>query len=116
MVRPQKEIAGILANNPFEGEFESHKEMHVLFLKEELPQDKVDIVLAALPEMERCSFRGRDIYCHLPMGVADSVLGRGLVEKKVKVPVTARNWRTVEKLADLYLFRVFRIFRGRILL
>lgn len=84
MVRPQKDIAGILANNPFEGEFESHKEMHVLFLKEELPQDKVDIVLAALPEMERCSFRARDIYCHLPMGVAESVLGRGLVREKGK--------------------------------
>jgi len=101
MVRPQKDIASILANNPFDGEFESHKEMHVLFLKEEMPTAKVDIVLAAVPEMERCVFRGREIYCHLPMGVAESLLGRGLVERKAKVPVTARNWRTVQKLADL---------------
>jgi len=101
MIRPQQDIQGILANNPFEGEFESHKEMHVLFLKEKLSKEKQELVLAALPEMERCVFRARDIYCHLPMGVAESLLGRGLVEKKAKVPVTARNWRTVEKLADL---------------
>lgn len=101
MVRPQKDIHDILANNPFEGEFESHKEMHVLFLKEEMPRDKQKQLLAAIPEKERCSIQGREIYCHLPMGVAESLLGRGLVEKKAKVPVTARNWRTVQKLAEL---------------
>ncbi len=101
MVRPQKDIHDILVNNPFEGEYESHKEMHVLFLKEKMPNDKQEQVLAAIPEMERCVIRGREIYCHLPMGVAESVLGRGLVEKKAKVPVTARNWRTVQKLAEL---------------
>jgi uncharacterized protein (DUF1697 family) len=35
------------------------------------------------------------------MGVADSYLGRGQFEKKLKVAVTARNWRTVQKLAEL---------------
>src|SRR5690606_27820873 len=30
MVREQDAIRDILANNPYEGEFESHKEMHVL--------------------------------------------------------------------------------------
>src|SRR5437764_1055705 len=34
MVRPQSEISSILKNNPFEGQYESHKHMHVLFLKE----------------------------------------------------------------------------------
>src|SRR5690348_5328851 len=34
VVRAQSEIAEILRNNPFDGEFGSHKEMHVLFLKE----------------------------------------------------------------------------------
>jgi uncharacterized protein (DUF1697 family) len=101
MVRPQGDINDILANNPFKGEYASHKEMHVMFLKEKMPRDKQELVLTALPEKERCVFRGREIYCHLPMGVAESVLGRGLVEKKAKIPVTARNWRTVEKLADL---------------
>lgn len=101
MVREQKHIDDVLANNPFEGEYESHKEMHVLFLNEQASMDKIDEVRAAAPIEERFFARGREIYLHLPMGVAESVLGRGLIERKLKVAVTARNWRTVEKLANL---------------
>ena len=101
MVREQDEIKRILANNPYEGPFESHKEMHVLFLREEMPKEKIDQLLAAAPERERFSVQGREIYCHLPMGVADSLLGKSFIEKKLKVAVTARNWRTVTKLKSL---------------
>ena len=101
MVRPQKEIGRILANNPFEGQFESHKEMHVLFLKEELSEANAEWLAETAPSGERFVANGREIYCHLPMGVADSYLGRGQFEKKLKIAVTARNWRTVEKLAIL---------------
>ncbi len=101
MVREQSEISGIMAANPFEGEFESHKEMHVLFLKEEMPADKRKQLLDAAPEKERFVVKGREVYCHLPLGVADSLLGKSFIEKKLKLAVTGRNWRTVEKLASL---------------
>ncbi|MBK9214097.1 MAG: DUF1697 domain-containing protein [Chloracidobacterium sp.] len=101
MVREQSAIREILAANPFEGQFESHKEMHVLFLKEKMPADRVSELMDSAPPQERFAVRGREIYCHLPMGVADSYLGRGQFEKKLKVSVTARNWRTVETLANL---------------
>ena len=101
MVRQQKDIECILAANPFDGEFGSHKEMHVLFLKEEMTKEKCDQLLEATPEKERFEVKGREIYCHLPLGVADSLLGKSFIEKKLKVSVTGRNWRTVEKLAEL---------------
>lgn len=101
MVRGQTDILQVLANNPYEGEYESHKEMHVLFLKSELPADKKQLLAEAVPTGERFSILGREIYCHLPMGVAESYLGRGQFEKMLKVSVTARNWRTVQKLAEL---------------
>ncbi|HKX82723.1 MAG TPA: DUF1697 domain-containing protein [Pyrinomonadaceae bacterium] len=101
MVRPQEEIVRILANNPFDGEYKSHKEMHVLFLNAALPNEKAKELRAIAPEGERFAVSGREIYCHLPMGVAESVMGRGLFERKIKVDSTARNWRTVEKLAEL---------------
>ena len=72
MVRTNN-IARIIANNPFDVEFESHKEMHVLFLKEEMPPDKQEQLLAAAPEGERFAVRTREIYCHLKLGVADSL-------------------------------------------
>lgn len=101
MVRKQKDIENVLANNPFDGQFESHKEMHVLFLKERLSAANEKWLNEAIPPGERFTAVGREIYCHLPMGVADSYLGRGQFEKKLKISVTARNWRTVQKLAEL---------------
>lgn len=101
MVRDQKHIEAVIAANPFEGKFESHKEMHVLFLKETISTEKEAFLREAAPECERFVVIGREIYCHLPMGVAESYLGRGQFEKKLKISVTARNWRTVQKLAML---------------
>lgn len=101
MVRRQSEIARIIAANPFAGQFESHKEMHVLFLKEPLSAAQLELLASLTPVGERFAAVGRELYCHLPMGVADSFLGRGQFEKKLKAAVTARNWRTVEKLATL---------------
>lgn len=101
MIRERDAINGILANNPYDGQFESHKEMHVLFLQKEMPPEKVKQLLEAAPEGERFAIIGREIYCHLPMGVIESLLGKSFIEKKLKVAVTGRNWRTVDKLAEL---------------
>lgn len=101
MVREQRHIETILEGNPFADQFESHKEMHVLFLKEEMPADKQQQLLANQTNDERFAVLGREIYCHLKLGVADSLLGKGLIEKKLNLAVTARNWRTVQKLSEL---------------
>ncbi len=101
MVRAQSEIARIMSANPFADQFESHKEMHVLFLKEEMPADTIAQLMKAATPPERFAVVDREIYCHLPMGVADSLLGKSFIEKKLKIAVTGRNWRTVEKLSTL---------------
>lgn len=101
IIREQNDIARIIDANPFTGQFDSHKEMHVLFLTENVPEEKEKQLLAAAPECERFVVNGREIYCHLPKGVADSLLGKSFIEKKLKLSVTGRNWRTVEKLAVL---------------
>jgi uncharacterized protein (DUF1697 family) len=101
MVRKQEDLPRIIAANPFEGKYESHKAMHLLFLADELPADKEAQLVQALLPGDACQVIGREIYWHLPAGIADSLLGKGFMEKKLKVPATARNWRTVEKLVDL---------------
>ena len=101
MVREQEQVPKIIAANPYDGEYASHKEMHVLFLKEELPDEKMAELRSIAPANERFTVIGREIYCHLPMGVAESLMGRGQFEKKLNISVTARNWRTVAKLAVL---------------
>lgn len=101
MIRERSALQKVLDNNRFEGEFESHKEMHVLFMRDEMPADKKDQLLAQQTKDERFDVRGREIYCHTRLGVADSLLGKGFIDKKLKVATTGRNWRTVEKLSTL---------------
>jgi uncharacterized protein (DUF1697 family) len=101
MVREQGSIVDVLTNNPFKGEFESHKEMHVLFMRDKMPEEKQAQLLENNRHNEKFAVFGREIYALLKLGVADSLLGKGFIERKLKVPVTARNWRTVEKIATL---------------
>ncbi|MGE3466995.1 MAG: DUF1697 domain-containing protein [Pyrinomonadaceae bacterium] len=101
MMRTQDEIRDILGRNPFEGQFESHKEMHVLFMNDQMPAEKKALLIEKQTEDERFFVDGREIFCHLRLGVADSLLGKGFIDKKLKVPITGRNWRTVEMIAAL---------------
>lgn len=101
MIREQSHVLRVLTNNPFEGEFESHKEMHVLFLNEDMPADKITQLQESAFPGERYSVNGREIYAHLPTGVADSLLTKGFLDKKLNLVFTGRNWRTVNKLAEI---------------
>lgn len=101
MVREQKDILRVLENNPFDGRFESHKQMHVLFLRDEIPAERHDEILALQSDKEFLAIRGRELYLLLLCGFPESLLGRGLIERRLKIPVTVRNWRTAEKLAEL---------------
>lgn len=102
IIRRQDAIRGIFQANPFAGEFESHKQMHVLFLKSELPLQKQFQLSETDFGSETVICLGREIYVLMPSGVAESVFSRkAILDKAPRVPYTARNWRTVEKLASL---------------
>jgi uncharacterized protein (DUF1697 family) len=101
MVREQRDIQRIIDSNPFDGQYDSHKEMHVLFLREDLIGEKEERLQEASPPGERYVIKGREIYAHLTAGVANSLLTKGFFEKKPRASYTGRNWRTVLKLATL---------------
>ncbi|HEY0427362.1 MAG TPA: DUF1697 domain-containing protein [Pyrinomonadaceae bacterium] len=101
MVRSIDEIAEIIKNNPFAGQFENEKDLHVFFLEEELPTEKRDLLLSNNSDKEQFAVINREIYCLLRVGVLDSLMGKDYIGKKLKVSATARNWRTVSKIAEL---------------
>ena len=101
MVRSRGEIEEIVENNPFNGQFENDKDLHVFFLDEELPEEKCDLLLSNNSETEMFAVRGREIYCLLRVSVLDSLMGKDYIAKKLKVSATARNWRTVNKILEL---------------
>ncbi len=101
MVRTIDEIKDIIKNNPFAGQFENDKDLHVLFTDEELPKEKLELLLSNNKENEQFAVRNREIFCLLRVSVLDSLLGKDYIGKKLKVLATARNWRTVNKIAEL---------------
>ena len=101
MVRSRSEIEEIVKNNPFDGQFENHKNLHVFFLDEELSDEKRELLLSNNSENETYFVRGREIFCLLRVGVLDSLMGKDYIGKKLKLAATARNWRTVNKILEL---------------
>ncbi len=100
IVRKMSEIENIVANNPFAGQFENEKDLHVFFLDEELPADKRELLLSNNNENEQFAVRNSEIFCHLRVSVLDSLMSRDYIGKKLKVFATARNWRTVNKILE----------------
>ncbi len=101
MVRTMTEIEDIIKNNPFDGQFENDRNLHVLFLDKELTEEKRELLLSNNNENEQFAARNREVYCLLRVSVSDSLLGKDYIGKKLKTPATARNWRTVCKIAEL---------------
>jgi len=100
MVRPMSEIEEIVAWAPFAGQFESHKDLHVFFLNEKLTDEQEARLLEQGNENELFAISGRHIACLLKIHITDSAVGKGFIDKKLKVAATGRNWRTVQKLTE----------------
>lgn len=100
IVRTFAEIENIVVNNPFAGQFENDKDLHVFFLNEELPEEKRQSLLSNNNENEMFAVRNCEIFCLLRVSFSDSLIGRDYIGKKLKVSATARNWRTVNKILE----------------
>jgi len=101
MVRSVIEIEGLINENPFKGKFANDKDLHLFFLNQVLSDDQKDLCLEQTTDNEQFAFSGRHIYCLLKISILDSAVGKGFIDKKLKVLTTARNWRTVQKLITL---------------
>ena len=99
VVRTGAEVAAIVQGDPFATEATDPARYLVTFMAEPPPPDKVD----ALPQADVGDYlvRGRELYLWLPDGIANTPLASWNWDKLLGVPGTARNWRTVTKLAEL---------------
>lgn len=101
MVRSNAEIRDAFENNPFAGEAFEDKLFHLIFLSEELSDEKAALLLANNCDAEKFAVRRREVYCFLREGFSASLLGKKYIDNKLKIPATARNWRTIKKILEL---------------
>jgi uncharacterized protein (DUF1697 family) len=101
-IRSAKEWREVVARNPFRKEAErdpSH--LVVMFLKAAPNANDVKAVTAAIAGPEIVRADERQLYIVYPAGIGRSQLTNALIEKKLGIRGTARNWNTVLKLAAL---------------
>jgi len=101
MVRPSSVLVDLVKNNPFDGQFDNDKNMHVFFLDDELAKEKKELLFAQGKDSEMFAVVGPHVLCLLRIHILDSAVGKGFIDKKLKIASTARNWRTVKTLAEM---------------
>ena len=105
VARKADQWAAIVGGNPFVGDEDDPKRLHVTFLAAQPAPDKVAGLLAQAEAEafapDRLAVVGQDVYLHIPGSYADSPLQNGVLEKRLGQVCTTRNWRTVTALAEL---------------
>ncbi|MEO3742694.1 DUF1697 domain-containing protein [Plantactinospora sp. B5E13] len=101
LVRSGAELAALLDGNPYLGVQSDEVKLLVGFLAE--PPDPARVAALTVPEGETAefTFAGRELYLHYPDGFGRSRFSNALLERRLAVAMTIRNWRTVRALAEL---------------
>ena len=99
VVRTGKELAAVVASDPFRTLATDPARYLVTFMAEPPDPASVD----ALPPAESGEYlvRGRELYLWLPDGIQNSPLASWKWDRLLGRPGTARNWNTVVRLAEL---------------
>jgi uncharacterized protein (DUF1697 family) len=102
MLRSASEWEAIIANNPFaEAAGRDPAHLVLMALKDEPNVAAIKALRDGYKGPETIHVAGRDAYLIYPEGIGRSKLTNALIERKLGVAGTARNWNTVLKLAAL---------------
>lgn len=100
-LRTPEELRNVIAANPFpEVAQRNPSHLIVMFLEGRPSTDAQNALRAAYAGPEPMHFAGRELYVHYGEGMGRSKLTNALIEKKLGMRGTARNWNTVAKLLD----------------
>jgi len=101
IVRSRAQLQKIVAGNPFAAKAKDAADLHMVFLATKPAAAKVKALTGADWGDEEVAVKGTEAYLHLPNGYGRANLNNMVVEKKLGVVATARNWRTTTKLLEL---------------
>jgi uncharacterized protein (DUF1697 family) len=101
VTRTAAELIGAARGNPFLKPGADPKALHVGFLLERPGKAAVASLDPHRSPHDRFAVQGREIYLHLPHGVAKSKLTTPYLDSRLGTTVTVRNWNTVLKLVEM---------------
>jgi uncharacterized protein (DUF1697 family) len=100
LVLGSDELERAVRSNPFPEAESDPKTLHLYFLAASPERPDLDGIEAFKGDRERFFLGDGVFYLHAPDGIGRSKLA-GNAERLLGVPATARNWRTVLKVADM---------------
>jgi uncharacterized protein (DUF1697 family) len=101
LVRTAPELARVVAADPFARRGADPSRRHVTFLAAEPSTERLAAFAAPPSGRDELVIIGREVYVHTPDGYANSKLTGSLLERRLGVLSTTRNWNTVTKLHAL---------------
>jgi uncharacterized protein (DUF1697 family) len=90
----------LIRMNPFPQAEDEPKTLHLYFLEKPVHDPDISKLENLKTENEQYKLFEKVFYLYAPDGIGRSKLAAG-VEKALGVPVTARNWRTVNKILEM---------------
>ncbi len=102
LVRTADEFKEIVSRNPFYGDKSKEVKWNViLFLKQAPTTAGLDALREANVGPEEFQPIGRELHVYYTNGVGRSKFTNALIERKLNVSSTGRNWNTITKLASM---------------
>ena len=101
VLRSAAEIKAAYKSNPFAKAAAPVETLHVYFLADQPDAAAVKGLDAERSPGDSFVAKGREVYLHLPQGMARTKLTNVYFDSKLKTVSTARNWNTVGKLVEL---------------
>ena len=101
ILRTVADLARIVATSPYPKKGADPSRHHVTFLAAPPDQERLAAFRAPPSGRDELSIVGQEVYVHTPDGYAGSKLTGALLERRLGVLSTTRNWNTVTKLHAL---------------
>ncbi|MES2618473.1 MAG: DUF1697 domain-containing protein [Bacteroidota bacterium] len=102
IVRTAKDVATILADNPYLKQKNTAPEhLYVTCLAEVPPAENIGKLEGINSGDDTWQIIGCNIYLHCPGGYGNTKLNNNLFENKLKVTATTRNWKTMNVLLEM---------------
>ena len=100
LLRTSSALRDVVDRNPLPAEQADPSKRVVMFLSDSPKPDAIDALLEAYAGPETIRVLGSEAYLYYPDGLGRSKLTNVLIERKLKVSGTVRNWNTIMKLLE----------------
>lgn len=101
-IRTPAKMEAVLKNNPLKKiPPPATNQPYVSFLHNDISKEEKDLLLSFNSEVDIFAANAGEIYSYTYKDKGKSVFSANFIERKLKKPVTVRNWLTVQKLLEL---------------